>query len=382
MYIKREMTNKIKDIADKFPFIAITGPRQSGKTTLAKKTFPNADYVSLESPDNREFALNDPRGFIESFKGTVIIDEIQNVPILFPYLQEYSDKYNQNGKYILTGSQNFTLVEKITQSLAGRIFIFKLLPFSMKEISRKKIKNDLNDTLLKGFYPRLFDNNIEPEYFYPQYIQTYIERDVRQIKNISDLSQFQRFLKICAGRHGQVINLSEIGNQVGISHNTVKSWLSILEESFIIYLLRPYFKNYNKRIIKNPKLYFLDSGLVSSLLQIQNKEQLDYHFLKGAIFEGFVICEKLKEYYNKGKRPQFYFWRDSNGKEIDLIIDKGSELELYEMKSSKTFNPTFFKNINLLNKVFKDVNTQCNLIYGGEKCFIIKEKNVISWKNI
>ncbi|MGM0609158.1 MAG: ATP-binding protein [Candidatus Muiribacteriota bacterium] len=362
--------------------IAITGPRQSGKTTIARKTFPDADYISLESLDNKEIALNDPRGFIEKYSKQVIIDEIQNVPILFPYLQEYSDKNNQNGKYILTGSQNFLLVEKITQSLAGRIFIFNLLPFSYNELSSKFDFEKSEEIMFKGFYPRLHSQQINPQFFYPQYIQTYIERDVRQIKNIFDLNLFHKFLKLCAARTGQIINLSEIGNQIGVKHNTVKSWINILEESYIVFLLRLYYKNFNKRIIKNPKLYFYDSGIVCSLLGINSIEQLDYHYLRGGIFENMVISEKLKSYFYKGIKPEFYFLRDSNGNEVDLIVENATELDFYEIKSSKTFQPTYFNKIDKIKKVFTDVKININLIYNGNEEFSFKDKNVLPWGKI
>jgi len=325
----RVIEKKLVEMAQKFPVIIITGPRQSGKTTLCKKLFKDHKYVSLENPDLREYALLDPRGFIEEYRGKVIIDEVQRVPQLFSYIQGEVDANDIVGQYILTGSQNFLLLEKIGQSLAGRAYIYNLLPFSTIEL-----KTQYNTTLLsaifKGGYPRIYAKNITPQDFFPSYVQTYLERDVRSIINIKELSIFSAFIKICAGRIGQLFNASNIGNELGIDHKTVKSWLALLEASFVLYRLQPWHANFNKRIIKSPKIYFYDTGLACHLLGIRSKEEINLHFAKGALFENFVVVEHIKETWNRGNRLSSFFWRDSAGNEIDLLIELSNKNSLKE----------------------------------------------------
>jgi predicted AAA+ superfamily ATPase len=324
MIIKRVLENKLKQLRSKFPVISLTGPRQSGKTTLVKYAFDDMDYVSLEDPDTREFAQTDPRGFLAGYTKGVIIDEAQRVPDLFSYIQTIIDTHNKPGMFILTGSQNFLLDENISQTLSGRVAVLNLLPFSLEELAGTSFDLTLSDyprALFKGFYPRIYDFDLDPRDWYPGYVQTYLERDVRQIKNITDLGIFRRFMRLCAGRTGQILNLSSLAVDCGISHNTVKSWLSLLETSYIIFLLKPHFKNFRKRLVKMPKLYFFDPGLTCYLLGIENEKQVDTHFLKGSLLESVVIAEFFKYRLNRGREPNCYYWRDKTGHEIDGILE-------------------------------------------------------------
>jgi len=381
--IKRKLHNNLLNLASKFPIISIIGPRQSGKTTLVKYTFPEKSYVSLEEPDNREFAQTDPRGFLAAYPEGAILDEIQRTPELFSYIQTIVDHKNQPGIFILTGSNNYLLQETISQTLAGRVAITTLLPLSLEELFEAGYKIDSPEELLfTGLYPRIFDQHIEPEIWYSNYIQTYIERDVRLIKNIIDLSTFQRFIKLCAGRTGQILNLSSLGNDCGITHNTAKSWISILEASFVIFLHQPYYKNFNKRLIKQPKIYFFDPGLASSLLGIESKAQLDTHFLKGGLFETFVLSELHKYRLNRGLMPHLYFWRDNHGNEIDCIIESGDKLTPVEIKAGKTINKDFFKGLLYWQKIaFKEAK-QGFIVYGGESTQKREKGQVISWRHL
>ena len=382
MYIERKITNRLLKLSKSFPALAIVGPRQSGKTTLAKKTFPEADYYSMEVPDTRALISSDPRAFFNNHKNTVILDEIQKTPELFSYLQEFIDKENKPGRFILTCSQNFSMYEKITQSLAGRMYISKLLPFSFDEIKNKYSDKDYHNLLLKGFYPRLYSTDMDFSDFYPAYIETYIERDVRQIKNIKDLSTFSKFLQIAAGHVGQLVNFSEIGNQVGVSHNTVREWFSILEASYILFFLKPFYKNLNKRLVKQPKLYFYDTGLLCNLLSISNSDQLFSHYNKGGIFESFVVSEFLKRKFNNGSLEQFSFYRDNRGYEIDLIIEDGGKMNGIEIKSSSTFNKAFLKNLKYIEKTQNGLMGKYSLVYGGDIKSNMNNVEIIPWREI
>jgi len=381
--IKRDLIKKLHSTAKTFPVAAIIGPRQSGKTTLAKMAFPHKPYVSMEDLDMREYALNDPRGFLSDYAKGAILDEIQRTPDLFSYLQTVVDAHNKPGTFILTGSQNFLLQENISQTLAGRIAILKLLPFSLNELNKTRFTfSDYKECLFKGFYPRIYDKRVSPRDWYPNYIQTYIERDLRLIKNITDLSTFQTFIKMCAARTGQLLNLSSLAIDCGITHNTAKSWISVLETSFIIFLLRPHYKNFNKRLIKMPKLYFYDPGLVCSLLGIDTKKQLLTHSLKGNIFESFILSEVLKNRYNKGSDSDIYFWRDKTGHEIDCIIEKSNKLIPVEIKSGKTLTKDQLKNLIYWNKLSKGNPKNSYIVYGGDLTQKRSCGNLISWKNI
>lgn len=381
--IKRDITNKLLQLAGLYPVVSVTGPRQSGKTTLVKYAFPHYDYVTLEDPDIRMVAINDPRKFVENHKTGLIIDEVQRVPNLFSYIQGVVDKSNKQGQFILTGSQNFLLLEKISQTLAGRVAILKLLPLNMNELTTAKKNNENFEKLLfTGFYPRLYDKNISPADFYPFYIQTYVERDVKLIKNIINQSTFVRFISMCAGRIGQLLNITDLANSCGISQITVKSWLSILEASYIIYLLQPHYKNFNKRLVKMPKLYFYDTGLACSILGIRNESQLISHFAYGSLFENFIINEFIKNSFNKVKEPKLFFWRDKSGKEIDIIAEQADHLIPVEIKAGKTFSYDYMKNLKYWNKLSQNISENSYLVYGGDNNIDVSEGKIISWKNI
>lgn len=380
--IKRDITSKVLSASSKMPVLFITGPRQSGKTTLVKTAFKNHKYVSLENPDTRDFAVNDPRGFLKTYGSKVIIDEAQHSPALFSYIQTEVDEKKTKCSYILTGSQNFMLHSGISQSLAGRVIIFSLLPFSYKELKNTAHGNKtLPEYIFKGFYPRLYDTKIAPEEWYKSYIQTYIERDVRQILNVGDLNAFRVFLKVCAGRSGQVLNLSSIAGDIGISYQTVKKWLSVLEQSYIIHLLQPYHTNLNKRLLKSPKLYFYDTGLLCSLLMLNSAKDYEMHYMKGSIFETYVISELLKSSLNSGINFGFYFLRDSNGYEIDCIAESGTSLKAIEIKAGSTIKPEFFKNLLTWNKLNPKRNSLMNLIYGGDEDQIRNNIKVLNWRD-
>lgn len=381
--LKRILAKKLKGLALKFPVVCITGPRQSGKTTLVKSIFFDKDYASLEDPDTREFALNDPRGFLATYGRGVIIDEVQRVPSLFSYIQTAVDLKNRPGRFILTGSQNILLQENISQTLAGRAATLKLLPFSLDELKNTEYEpNSAEEYIFKGSYPRIYDKKINPHDWYPNYIQTYVERDVRLIKNISDLNSFQKFIKLCAGRIGQVLNLLSLGNDCGITHNTAKAWISILESTYIIFLLRPYHKNFNKRLIKMPKLYFYDTGLACSLLGIQNKQQLSTHYSAGSLFESFVLSEIIKHSLNRGLKERCYYWRDRTGNEVDCIIENLRSLLSIEVKFSKTITNDFFNGLKYWAKVAGKAAGKPYLIYNGKEHQKRSFGEVIAWKNI
>jgi len=368
-YIEREAETKLKSLARGFPAVVVIGPRQSGKTTLVRATFPDKPYVLLEDPDTREFAKEDPRGFLGQFgsKGA-ILDEVQQVPELFSYLQGILDAEDTPGRFILSGSQNFLMMERISQSLAGRIGIIRLLPFSMKELTAGGIGFDqYEDYLYTGLFPRLYSTAAEPADFYASYVQTYLERDLRSLKQVQNLSSFQTFLKMCAFRNGQIVNLSSLANDCGISHNTTKDWLSLLETSFLIFFIRTHHKNFNKRLIKMPKLYFTDPGLAVYLAGIQSAEELRYHSLKGELFEGLIVTEFLKCRYNHAKESNLYFWRDKTGHEIDCLIEyRGTDLIPVEIKSGRTANKSYFKDITYWNRLSGNAPERSFVVYGGE----------------
>lgn len=365
-----------------FPVITLTGPRQSGKTTLAKALFPDYKYINLENLNDLHAIQEDPVRFLKAFSSNgAIIDEAQKYPDLFSYLNVIVDESKEMGKFILTGSQNFLLLEKITQSLAGRAAVMHLLPFGYSELTHAGLAPSTPDEALHtGAYPAIYDRNINPADYYPSYIQTYIERDVRNIKNIGDLSAFQRFVKLCAGRTGQLLNLSGLGNEVGVNYKTVGSWISILEASFIIYLLKPHHKSFNKRIVKQPKIYFLDTGLLCSLLDIHTPDQLRNHYLRGNIFETYIISEYVKARFNQGLPSNSFFWRDNTGHEIDLLIEEGDGLKAIEIKSGVTINEDFFKGLEFFKKLAGLSDDKQFLVYGGEKDYERSAGRVISWQ--
>ncbi len=383
MIIQRHIVKKLLALSKKFKVVSVMGPRQSGKTTLVQQTFPNYAYASLEDSDVRHNAEKDPRGFLESLGNGAILDEAQRVPHLFSYIQTHVDKLKKPGQFIITGSSNYLMHQEISQSLAGRVAVMRLLPLSMSELQDSKFASQkLNRLLFRGFYPPVYETNIHPSDWYGSYIQTYIERDVRQIQNIGNLSNFQRFLRLCAGRIGQLVNYSSLGNDCGVSHHTIKSWMSILESSFIIHNLQPYFVNFNKRITKTPKLYFYDTGLAAFLLGIKSEKQLNEHYVTGHLMENFVINELMKNAYNKGELPDFYYWRDKTGNEIDCLIDKGLTKILVEIKSGKTLNSDYFKGMQYYKSLDKRHRINAWLVYNGENETKTNSIHAINWKNI
>jgi uncharacterized protein len=381
MFIPRNIEKAIKDFTAKFPILSITGPRQSGKTTMLRNLFPEYKYVNLESPDLRRLAETDPKGFLENYDKFVIFDEIQRVPQLFSYLQVKVDEDRIMGQFIISGSQNFLLIENITQSLAGRVAIFKLLPFDLMELSQQNMLNEnLDHTIVRGFYPSLFDRPILPEEYYPNYLETYIERDVRTLINVRDLSIFRKFLGLCAGRVGQLLNFNNIATECGINLKTAQAWLSILESSYIIFTLQPYYSNINKRLTKATKLFFYDTGLLCYLLQI-NKENLQNHYARGSIFENLIIAEAQKLNYHQDLHRNFYFYRDSNQNEIDLMVSDADKFDLIEIKSGKTINTEFFKGIQNFIKHSEAITKQKYLIYGGNEDLKYFDTQVLGWKS-
>ena len=380
--IQRAAKDKLKDLASKFKAVAVTGARQTGKTTLVKQVFKWKPYLSLENPETRNFALEDPRGFLASYPKGAILDEVQRTPELFSYLQEILDNSKVKGLFILSGSNNFLLQQNISQTLAGRVGYINLLPFSIEELKKSKLLPDNDDQLmLKGFYPPIYDQEIPPLDWCPNYIRTYIEKDVRQIKNITDLIVFERFIKLLAGRSGQELNNSALAVETGVDVKTIQSWIGILESSFIIYLLKPHFKNFNKTIVKRPKVYFYDTALVCYLLGIRNVLQLKTHPLRGSIFEGMVVTELIKKRTNAGLPINIYYWRDKTGHEIDVIIDNGGKLLPIEIKSGKTLNSEFFKNIEYWSKLSGAEKSV--LLYAGEQNQKRTTGNeILNWRNL
>ena len=395
--IKRTLARKLKDAATQFPVVTVTGPRQSGKTTLVKAVFGSYDYLSLEPPDQRDFAVEDPRGFLGQFDGPVILDEVQRVPDLFSYIQVLVDEHRDwTGRFILTGSHNFLLLQGLSQSLAGRCAVLHLLPFSLAELmGRPPVSLDtlgrtiprdpqpprtgLMETLFTGFYPRIHDKRLPPRDWLAGYYQTYVERDVRSVLNVGDIETFGRFMRLCAGRCGQLLNLSGLGSDCGVSHVTVKRWLSVLEASFIVALLRPHHRNFGKRLIKSPKLYFLDTGLLCYLLQIHGPEELFHRAERGAIFESFVVSEFYKNFMHRGEQPRLHFWRDAAGHEIDTVIDMGAELIPVEIKSAQTVASDFFDNLAYWRKLTGDDKAPSALVYGGDQASKRSGASVYPW---
>lgn len=378
--IPRLISAKIDELSRKFPIVTLTGPRQSGKSTLLRSMFPDYSYVSLENLDTREFATVDPRGFLKTYSEHAIFDEVHLVPTLFSYMQTHVDTSGKDGMYLLAGSQNFQLLQQVTQSLAGRTAILKLLPFSRRELhDANLLDNDINAQIFKGFYPRIYDKEIEPADYYPSYIQTYVERDVRTVLKVTDLNKFVKFIRLCAGRVGQILNMASLANETGISASTAEGWLSVLEASYICYRLEPNFNNFNKRVIKSPKLYFYDTGLVCSLLGLTNAQQVSSFYLRGALFENLVINQFLKDSFNAGKIPDLTFWRDSQGNEVDLIKTEAMQMSAYEIKSGETFNTDFFKGLDKWGKLSCTPTDMLNVVYNGTESLTTSYGNVISF---
>lgn len=360
--IQREAEIEVRTLASQFKAVAVVGPRQSGKTTLVRSIFTHKPYVNLENPDLRLYAIEDPRGFLSNYPNGAVLDEVQRVPELFSYLQQILDEATTNGMFILTGSNNFLLQERISQSLAGRVGYLNLLPLTLNEINDRQ--SNSNQLMFKGGYPALYNESIDPTKWYSNYIRTYIERDVRMIKNIADLVTFERFLRLCASRVGQLLNMSSLAVETGVDVKTISAWISVLETSFVLFRLQPYHVNFNKRVVKIPKLYFYDTGLALALLGIENPVQIELHPFRGSLFENMIIVNVLKTRYNAGKANTIYFWRDSLGNEIDLLIQSGDRLIPVEIKSGQTVTNDYFKGILFWNKITK-TEGGC-VVYGGE----------------
>jgi hypothetical protein len=381
--ILRLLEDRIREAAHQMPVVSVTGPRQSGKTTICQKIFPDYLYTNLENPKTRAFALEQPEQFLGQGGRGMIIDEAQYAPELFSWIQVRVDETRRNGEYILSGSQNFLMLEKITQSLAGRVAVLRLLPLGLEEIRYTEyFPKTALEFVFTGGFPRIYDQSVPLDLFFSSYLQTYLERDVRQVVNVGDLDQFQQFVRLCAGRVGQLFNQSELGNALGVSHPTIKKWFSILQSSFIAFSLPPHFRNFNKRIIKTPKLYFYDTGLACFLLGIRSPEELEVHFARGALFENFVISEFIKNFTTKTFYQPFYFWRDRTGHEIDLLLDLGSRLIPVEIKSSQTIKTGFFKNLDFFNQLSGNDPALSMIIHAGDTDQKWSKGHILPWNKI
>ena len=352
-------------LVTKYPVVTITGPRQSGKTTLCRKVFPDMPYVNLESPDERQFARDDPKGFLKSHKDGAILDEIQRTPDLLSYLQPMIDEDPRPGRFIVTGSQQFNVREALSQSLAGRTGLLTLLPFDWSEIQPYMDLSNVDSLLLHGFYPRLHDMQIRPSQAMADYFETYVQRDVRQLIQIRQASLFEKFVRLCAGRTGQLLNFQNLGNETGISHTTAREWFSILEASYIIFQLPPWHANISKRLIKSPKMYFWDVGLAAYLLGLEEERQVSRDPLRGSLFENMVVAEVFKQYYHQGRRPRLFFYRDGSGNEVDLLLERGHDLVLIEIKSGETVTRHYFQGMNRFAKIVGDRTKGGLVVYGG-----------------
>jgi predicted AAA+ superfamily ATPase len=381
--IARSINSTIRELLNGFPIVTITGPRQSGKTTLARFVFRNKPYISLEDPDARRMAVDDPRAFLDQLPDGGVLDEVQRAPELLSYLQTRVDADGRMGLFLLTGSQQFGLMSGITQSLAGRTAFVELLPFSISELNQAGLlAKSLDEMLFTGGYPPIYDRNLSPRTWLSAYVTAYVERDVRQLLNIQDLDSFQKFVRLCAGRSGQIVNLSSLANDCGVTHNTAAAWISVLEASYILFQLRPHYANFSKRLIKSPKLYFYDTGLACWLLGIQEASQLATHPLRGNIFETLIISELVKTRLNKGERAKFHFWRDSNGNEIDVIADIGTKLMPIEIKSGQTLNRDFFSGLERWMALAGDQAISPTLVYGGAGKNVRKGVIVYGWNAV
>jgi uncharacterized protein len=385
MFINRKIAPKAKKLAKEFPVLGILGPRQSGKTTLAKALFPNYRYVNLEELDTRQFAIVDPRKFLSSLQDEegVILDEIQRAPDLLSYIQVQADQDQKNGFFILTGSENILLNHHISQTLAGRIALLTLLPLSMEELQEAHLLPErVEDILFQGFYPPLYGKKTQARDWVQNYIQTYIERDVRNLKQITDLSVFQKFLHLCAGRIGQLLDLTALGNDCGITAHTARAWLSILEATYVVFLLQPHHTNFSKRLIKTPKLYFYDPAIACQLLMIQSPQDLVSHYLRGGLFESMVVSDLIKQRYNAGLASNLYFWRDKAGLEIDAVLEYGTKLVPIEIKSSETLSTDFFSNLVKWGSLQGNTSSKGYVVYGGKEKQDRSQGTALSWRDL
>ncbi|MCL4380034.1 ATP-binding protein [Candidatus Dependentiae bacterium] len=384
--IAREITGWLSSIAKELPVLAIVGPRQSGKTTVSRATFPNHRYISLEDLDHRAHARQDPRDFLAYHQRNnehgIILDEIQHAPELLSYMQTIVDENNRPGYFIVTGSQNFLVHQAITQTLAGRIAIFTLLPLAIPELTASDIvPATIEELVFKGSYPRLYAHDITIPVWYASYVHTYIERDVREITTVKDLTLFQLFMKLCAGRIGQLLNVSALATECGITQRTANEWLNLLQASYIIFLVRPHYKNFNKRLVKTAKLYFYDTGLACSLLEIDSVQQLHTHYLRGSLVECLVMADFAKQLYNRIKTPHIYFWRDNHGHEIDCLLEQGTTLLPIEIKAGKTITSDYFTAITYWINLANSNPADAYIVYGGSEGQQRSNGTVLSWRH-
>jgi len=379
MLVHRSIVDHLQELSRYFPIVSLTGPRQAGKTTLLKHLFTGYRYVSLEDPDQRLRATEDPRDFLKQYDKKVIFDEVQRTPSLFSYLQTVVDEKKQPGNFILSGSQNFLLRESITQSLAGRVGIARLMPLDMAELKPGGLlTNDYEEAIFKGFYPAQFDSGIPAKLFYPSYVASYVERDVSGLVSASNLGTFQRFLQLCATFAGQLLNYSALAKSIGVSVPTIKSWISVLEQSYLIFRLPPYYRNLGKRVVKTPKLYFYDTGLLCYLLGMKSTDDVVNYYQRGALFENLIIADKVKRAHHKGEEPRFYFYRDSNQVEVDLVKEGPNALRLTEIKANRTYKPKLLAHLNKLANQ-SDRPAVKELIFGGEESFTAQGVAVNAW---
>ena len=362
--IEREITPRLTTLFRQYPFVTVTGPRQSGKTTLCRAAFPDLSYANLEAPDQRDFAESDPRGFLSQLGERAIIDEVQHVPALLSYLQVLADDRGRNGLFVLTGSEQFSLSRAISQSLAGRTAILRLLPFSLTERRRTGASDAVDDIVFSGFYPRILDQGLDPRQALGDYFETYVERDVRRLGEIRNLSSFRLFVRLCAGRVGQLVNLTSLGSDAGVSHTTAREWLTVLETSYIVFQLQPFHANIRKRLVKSPKLYFYDVGLASYLIGIESADQVITHPLRGALFENLTVAEALKHRFNRGRQSNLSFFRDSRGLECDLFYETGPGIGAIEVKSGSTINSDYFRSLDRVAELIPDISAKA-VVYGG-----------------
>lgn len=380
--IPRDVAPLAVQLARQYPVLTLTGPRQSGKTTLCRSLFPDKPYVTLEDPDARRFAEEDPRGFLKGLAGGAIIDEIQRAPQIPSYLQAMVDADPAPGRFVLTGSQQFELMSQVSQSLAGRTAVLRLLPFSLPEVARLHSVAPLAQTLLTGFYPRIHDRGLDPSRALGDYFATYVERDLRQLAAVHDLQRFERFVRLCAGRVGQLVNLTSLGNDAGVSHATARAWLDLLQTSYIVHVLPPWFTNTSKRLVKSPKLYFYDVGLACWLLGLRNADQVARDPLLGSLFENLVIMEALKTRFNQGESGEMYFFRDATGNEVDLLIPAGRKLRAVEIKAGATVNADYFRGLRSFAASFPDALEGGSVVYGGDADQSRSDWPVIGWQRL
>ncbi|MBT5828597.1 MAG: ATP-binding protein [Candidatus Latescibacteria bacterium] len=383
MLIKRRLHSYAREIFQKYPIVTVTGPRQSGKTTLVKDIFADKPYANLERPDVRLFAQDDPLGFLAQFPDGAVLDEVQRVPELLSYLQVQVDEDGRTGLFVLTGSHQFELMQGISQSLSGRTALLKLLPFALVELEEHFPLESVDTFLYKGFYPRIYDHDLPPTQALSDYYATYIERDLRQLLRVKDLSLFDRFVRLCAGRVGQLLNVDSLANDVGVAHTTAREWLTILEASFIVFLLPPYHTTTSKRLIKSPKLYFYDVGLATYLCGIEDEKQLQTYPLRGNFFENAIVLEILKHRLNQGKDPNLCFYRDSTGNEVDVLYPVGPDrLVPIEIKSGQTINSNYFKSLKAYERFFGKLEQGAAVVYGGREGQQRSDVTVVPWHNL